>query len=172
VSVNFFGAIALVRGLREPMAAAEGASVVVLASNSITCQPAWHLPVAEACLQEDETGARAAATDVAAALVYPATKAALAWWIRSHSVTAGWLGAGIRLNAIAPGLINTPMTERLRADPELGPFANAYPTAIRRPGRPEEVAETVKFLLSADAAAIVGAVLFVDGGTDAMLHPV
>jgi NAD(P)-dependent dehydrogenase (short-subunit alcohol dehydrogenase family) len=171
VSVNFFGSIALVRGLRDALAAAEGAAVVLLASNSITCQPGWPLAVADACLAEDEQAARTAAAGVEAVQVYPASKAALAWWARREGVTAEWAGAGIRLNAVAPGLIATPMTDRLREDPELGVFADAYPTALDRPGLPEEVAATIGFLLSDAASLVVGSVLFVDGGTDAMMHP-
>lgn len=171
VSVNFFGSVALVRGLHAQLAAAEGASVVLLASNSITAQPEWHAPVADACMRDDEPAARVAAAQVDAVQVYPATKAALAWWARREAVRPEWIGAGIRLNAVAPGLIATPMTDRLRADPQLGAFADAYPTAIGRPGLPEEVAASIGFLLSDAASLVVGSVLFVDGGTDAMLHP-
>ncbi len=61
VSVNHFGAVALVEGLREPMAAAGGAGVVFLASNSITGMPGWAGSVATACLAGDEAAARAEA---------------------------------------------------------------------------------------------------------------
>ncbi len=172
VSVNFFGAVGLVRGLQAQLATAGGASVVLLASNSITGMPGWNAAVAGYCLRDDEPAARAAASEVDSVMVYPATKAALAWWARREGVTDPWIGQGIRINSVAPGMVATAMTEQLRADPLLGPFADSYPTAVGRPGRPEEIAALIDFLLSDASSLMVGSVVYADGGTDAILHPI
>jgi NAD(P)-dependent dehydrogenase (short-subunit alcohol dehydrogenase family) len=171
VSVNFFGAIALVRGLKPQLAAAGKSSVVLIASNSITGMPNWRASTAELCLAEDEEAARADAADADPLTVYPGTKAGLAWWARREGVTEDWIGQGTRLNSVAPGSIDSPMTEQLLADPEVGPLVAAYPSAINRMGRPDEIAALVAFLLSDASSLMVGAVVYADGGTDAMLHP-
>lgn len=175
VSVNYFGAVRLVEGLlpalRRGAEAGESPAVVLLSSNSATCQPLWVRGVARACLTGDEGAARSAARGHDAVLVYPATKTALAWWARRVGTTREWAGAGIRVNAVAPGLIATPMTDRLREDPVLAGFADSYPSALRRPGRPEEVAAVIAFLLSPESSLMVGSVVFADGGTDALTHP-
>jgi NAD(P)-dependent dehydrogenase (short-subunit alcohol dehydrogenase family) len=174
VSVNYFGAVDLVTGLRPALAAAasagEPAAVVLLSSNSSTCQPGWARDVAKACLDSGEEAARAAAAKRDSVLVYPATKAALAWWARAVGTGKDWVGAGIRVNAVAPGFIATPMTAKVTADPVLGSFAESYPTALKRPGTPEEIAAVIAFLLSEEASLLVGSVVFADGGTDALLH--
>ena len=170
VSLNYFGAVELVTGLRPLMG--EGSSVVLISSNSVTCQPGWNADVTAACLGDDEERARRLAATDDAVQIYPATKAALAYWTRREAIKPEWAGAGIRLNAVAPGMIATPMTEQLRNDPKLGVFADAYPTALNRPGEPAEAAALVAFLLSDEASLMVGSVVFADGGTDALLHPI
>jgi NAD(P)-dependent dehydrogenase (short-subunit alcohol dehydrogenase family) len=79
---------------------------------------------------------------------------------------------GVRVNAVVPGAIDTPMLRReasVAADPEeqIRRFGAMQP--VGRLGRPEEVAEAVLFLASDRAAFITGATLHVDGGQDAAL---
>ncbi|MFD0783087.1 SDR family NAD(P)-dependent oxidoreductase [Micromonospora azadirachtae] len=90
---------------------------------------------------------------------YAASKAAVAAVARSAAKELG--PRGIRVNAVAPGLIETDMIKHLPADLLERRVAD---TALRRLGRAEDVARTIRFLLSDDAAFVTGQVLGVDGG--------
>lgn len=171
VSVNYFGTADLMAGLRPLLAASDAAAAVCISSNSVTCQPGWPSEIADACLAGNEAAARKLAAETDAVHVYPATKAALAWWTRRQAVGGDWIGAGIRLNAVAPGLVETAMTAEMRRDPEFAALLDGYPLPVGRPGRPEEVAAAIAFLLSPEAGLCCGSVLFVDGGTDALFNP-
>ena len=92
---------------------------------------------------------------------YSAAKAALLALTRN--LARHWAADGIRVNAVAPGLIDTPMTAPLQAYPELLE-AELGRAIVHRMGAPEEVAGAVLFLCSRAAAFVTGSVLAVDGG--------
>jgi NAD(P)-dependent dehydrogenase (short-subunit alcohol dehydrogenase family) len=102
--------------------------------------------------------------------VYPATKTALAWWVRRHAPTHDWAGAGITLNVVAPGAVETPLLQATRDDPQIGRFIDDFPIPVGRKGTADELAAFVTFLLGPDARFFCGSVVFVDGGTDALLR--
>jgi NAD(P)-dependent dehydrogenase (short-subunit alcohol dehydrogenase family) len=173
VSINYFGSVALVDGLKPALAAAGEkspgtAAVVCVSSNSATCQPDWPEELAQACIDGDEPRAVALAEEQISLFAYAPAKAAIAWWVRERAHAADWVGAGIRMNAIAPGLIETPMTVGQRSDPLIGQFIDAYPVPRGTPGRPQEVASVIEFLLSPASSLLYGSVIFADGGTDAL----
>lgn len=169
-SVNYFGTVDLLDGLRTLLAEGDEPAAVAVSSNSTTCQPGVPMDVVDRCLEADETAARIAADAVGAIATYPATKLAVARWVRRHAPTDGWAGAGITLNVVAPGAIDTPMLEATRADATIGQFIDAFPIPVGRKGTADELAAFVGFLLGPQARFLCGSVLFVDGGTDALLR--
>jgi NAD(P)-dependent dehydrogenase (short-subunit alcohol dehydrogenase family) len=80
--------------------------------------------------------------------------------------------AGVRMNAIAPGYTQTPMTAAVEKDPVYGEAIRQFMASIPigRPGQPEDIADAAEFLLSPKAGFVCGSMLFVDGGHDAMLR--
>ena len=167
VSVNYFGSVVLLEGLR-PLLEAAGGAAVAISSNSTTIQPNWPAEIAEACLAGDEQRARELADASDSMSTYPATKSALARWVRRNA--ADWAAAGVALNAIAPGLVETALVAEGRADPTMAPMLAGLPIPVGRGGRAEEIAAFLAFLLSPEARFFCGSVLFVDGGTDALLR--
>ncbi len=170
-SVNYFGTIALLEGLRPLLARGERPAAVAISSNSTLVQPGVPMGVVEACMSGDEAAARAAADDAGALTTYPATKTALAWWVRRQATTDQWAGAGITLNVVAPGAVETPLLQETRDDPTVGQFIDAFPIPVGRKGTAEELAAFVEFLLGPEARFFCGSFLVVDGGTDAHLRP-
>lgn len=168
VSVNYFGTVELITGLHDALVAG-GGSVVAISSNSTTCQPGFPLELVDACLSGDETAARDLADAGESLVTYPATKTAIARWIRRNATAPEWIGAGVRLNAVAPGLVETALAAEQRSDPTIGPLIEMFPLPVGRSGRPEEIAEAVEFLLG--NGYCVGTFLLIDGGTEALLRP-
>lgn len=164
-AINYFGAVATLRGLRPMLANGTDPAAVAVSSNSVTTTPGLPESLVQTLLAEDETTALAAVEAAPGLFAYPASKLALARWVRLNAPTAEWIGAGIRLNAIAPGVIETPMT---KDDLDfIFSIPDVFPVPIGRPGRAEEMAALLAFLVSPDASFFCGSVVFADGGTDA-----
>jgi len=169
VAVNYFGAVAALAGWREALTGGSHASAVAIASNSATIAPISDALV-EACLAGDEATALrlAAATDGSTA--YASSKLALARWVRRNAPQATWAGAGVRLNAVAPGAVQTPLLQEGLDHPQWGPAIREFPIPLGGFGNPTQIAAAVAFLLGRDASFCCGSVLYADGGSDALVR--
>lgn len=168
-SVNYFGAVEVLDGLRPVLAGGDQPAAVAISSNSISLVPVTDRSFLDALLGGNEPEAQRLARELDGPTVYAMTKLALAVAVRRRATD--WGAAGVRLNAIAPGPVETPLLQGSLDDPVLGQLVDALPVPLERRARPEEIAGTIAFLLGPDASYVHGALLFADGGTDAMVRP-
>lgn len=182
LSLNFFGAVATLEGLR-PLLKSSPAPRAVAVSSIASFSPI-DPQLVEACLSLDERRANEAAMEFAAKIapidamtaaqglkvgldLYSNAKHALNCWCRRVAVKPEWAGAGITLNVVAPGFIDTPAAAYILSDPErsaamerMVPLGGAYP------GRPEQMAAVIAWCVSQENSLMTGQVLFVDGGVE------
>jgi NAD(P)-dependent dehydrogenase (short-subunit alcohol dehydrogenase family) len=167
VSVNYFGTVQLIDGL-EPLLD-KGARIVAISSNS--APQSTNEQLVASMLNGDEEAARSVAESVSGHEAYASSKQAVARWVRRRAPELA--RHGVNLNAIAPGYIETPMTQAVAEDPQLGDAIKQFVGSIPlgRPGLPSDVNALIQFLLSDAASFIAGSVIFIDGGHDAMFRP-
>jgi NAD(P)-dependent dehydrogenase (short-subunit alcohol dehydrogenase family) len=155
--VNYFGAVATLEGLRPLLAGSDAPRAAVVASLAALEPVDDVLFAALVSGDEPEALERAQAiadlpSDTPSNAIYNSSKSAIALWVRTNAPTDEWAGAGIALNAIAPGVIETPMIAEILATEE-GRAALAA-------GAPSE-----------QNTHVTGQIIFVDGGAEVIRRP-
>lgn len=166
--VNYFGAVATLAGLYPLLQKGDAPAAVAIGSNSASLVPPGDHPLVTACLAGEEAAAVEAAESIDGQSVYMQSKLALTRWCRGQ--VPEWGAAGVRLNVVMPGPVDTALLQQEMADPLAGPAIKEFPVPIGRWGTPADIAAAVAFLLDPGCWAH-GSVLFVDGGTDALFRP-
>ena len=166
--VNYFAVIETIEGLRDLVAKKKG-SILLVSSNSAPMIENDNPFVAACMAGEPEAAALEHVTDGHTG--YAGSKRGITLWMRRN--VAEYAGGGVRMNAVAPGITLTAMTEEISQDEEFGEAIKQFAeiTPMGGSAQPEQIASAMHYLLSPEANFICGAVLFVDGGTDAMMRP-
>jgi len=170
IAINFFGAVATLEGLRPLLARSKSPRAVTF------CSTAVMLPIVDESLVHDllEKDEATVLAELKADenVCYASGKVALGRWLRRTAVTKEWAGSGILLNAIAPGVVKTPMNDIVFASEQGRKMLKDFqPQAVGRFGEAEEIAEAAGFLAELEGGYLLGQILYVDGGTDAILRP-
>lgn len=150
-ALNFYAGTYIAEGLRPLLAKKKGCCVIT-SSNSITNSSVrmdWVELLTNLRNRERGMDLARMVPQVQTASVYSSSKCALARWVRR--VSPSWAVDGLRINAVAPGNTTTPVTKGLTE-------------------QQEEIANSIIFLVSRKASGINGAILFVDGGIDALMR--
>jgi NAD(P)-dependent dehydrogenase (short-subunit alcohol dehydrogenase family) len=172
VAVNYYGALATLQGLR-PMLSGSFAPRAVATTSMASLMPVDE-QLENLLLDGKETDAMELAAkleEAGADTLYATSKRALAKWIRRNAATDDWAGAGIPLNAVAPGIIRTPMVAPLIATKEAeDQLAAMVPMPLNGFADAIVVARLLAFLTSADNSHLCGQVVFVDGGSDVVIR--
>ncbi len=176
VSLNYFATTELGRGTYDLLEKKHGA-IVVTSSNTIS-QGQIRMDIVNLLNNNNDDEQRVLSiisklnkSDLQTChALYVATKYALARWVRRHS--ASFAANGVRINAVAPGNVNTAMTAVLTPDVKMAYNALPVPTRYGHEALmdADEIASVIVFLASDEARGVCGNVMFVDGGTDALLN--
>jgi NAD(P)-dependent dehydrogenase (short-subunit alcohol dehydrogenase family) len=175
VGVNFFGMVATLEGLRPLLAGSAAPRAAGIASMA-SLMPVDDALV-DACLAGDEPAALARAAVLAenpattGGLIYSSTKKSFALWIRRNAAKPEWAGASIPLNAIAPGIIATPMVADMIATAEARTqILQMVPMPLNGIAEPIAPAHLLAWLTSEENTHLCGQVIFIDGGSDVAIR--
>ena len=155
------------------LARSDSPRAIAISSHSMIIVPVVQ-KLLDAYAGNDEAGAIELSKQLADAengiAVYASAKFALASWVREQAIKPDWIGNGIALNAIAPGVITTPMTNEEDQKQIFALGDDIYPVPAKRAGTAEEIAGLVGYLLSEIAGYMCGTVINIDGGTEPALR--
>jgi NAD(P)-dependent dehydrogenase (short-subunit alcohol dehydrogenase family) len=168
-SVNYFGAVELIDGLKDCLAGRPGAAVVAVCSNSAQMGPFQEHPYVLALLEGDEAKAHEIIEKENGFIAYGGSKHALSRAVRRRA--SEWGKLGVRLNGIAPGPTETAMIEETRKHPVFSKGFAQLEIPVGRLASADEMAGIITFLLSPEAAFIHASILWADGGNDATIRP-
>lgn len=136
MEVNFFGAVRVLQACLRGLKKSPQASVVMFSTVAVQTGMGFHAGISSA-------------------------KGAVEGLVRS--LAAEWASSGIRINAIAPSLTDTPLAKKILSSPEkMEASDKRHP--LGRVGRPEDISEATLFLLSEKSSWVTGQVFHVDGG--------
>jgi NAD(P)-dependent dehydrogenase (short-subunit alcohol dehydrogenase family) len=167
VALNFFGAVSTLEGLRPLLDGSRAPRAVMV--SSISALGATVQAVVDACLNGDEAAAFAAGREADAGLLYASAKLALNRWCRRGAVTSAWAGAGIPLNAVLPGVIDTPAAAWILNNPDnRAEMVRRTPLAQACPGRPEDIAALLAWCVGPENALMTGQILHADAGVECL----
>lgn len=169
LSLNYFGSVELFDALRPAMEGRDNPCAIALVSNSSQFDIDYDDELVAALLAGDEEKSVSMVMERDRGAAYRYTKHALARAVRHRAVA--WGPLGVRINAIVPGMTQTPMVEDILNDQEFGQFAELVPIPLGRKGTAEEMAGIIAFLLSDAASYVTGMMMWADGGTDAAIRP-
>lgn len=165
VEINYRAAVALLDAFLPALQKGENPAAVVVSSVAST-QIKWEdNPIAKG----NEAEAFAQAGDFAGHYAYASSKNAVTVAVRERAVT--WGAAGVRLNTVAPGSVETPLLQAGLDDPRYGEAIRNFVAPIGRNGKPEEIASLIAYLVGSQAGFIHGAQFVIDGGIDAQTRP-
>jgi len=92
-------------------------------------------------------------------------------WIRRNAATPEWAGAGIPLNGVAPGVIETAMTAQYTATEEARKaILEMVPMPLNGIAQASSVAHLLAYLTSVENTHLCGQVVFIDGGSDVVIR--
>lgn len=178
VAINYLGAVALLDGLLPALARGRDPAAVVVSSVAST-QLTWERNPLRGLLEASPDGSQYDEAELAAVLAAAGPQCGqLAYAGSKNAVTVAvrqrvrqWGAAGVRLNSVAPGAVETPLLQKGLEDPRYGQAIRDFVAPIPRRAQPQEIAAMIAFLLGPQAGFVHGAQFVVDGGVDAMMRP-